>query len=189
LGVNYLYPSDEWYLVAGREPPPAEDYDGFPQLENGVGMVRQLLSEWDALKRNLGSSDSVAATVVCGTLIAPVLAGIVDEWNKLTSGNLHLVPVVNEFFGSVTTVSGLLTGRDVLSALRGRALGDAVLLPRAMFVPPSGTTCCDSASSPPPRTTLDDLGLDDLGRTMRVPSEMAGTLREARLMLRKHCTG
>lgn len=178
---GFVYASDEWYLLAGREVPPAAAYDDFPQVENGVGMVRQLLDEWEELKAQLGRRPGRRrwrpATLVCGTLIAPVLDRIVSELNEHTQANWHagwrLVPVVNDFFGEVTTVSGLLTGRDVLAALRGRQLGEIVLLPRAMFTGRYG------AGSAPPGTTLDDLHLADIAAHLDVPVAMTGTLAEA----------
>ncbi len=174
---RFVYPSDEWYLVAGSEIPPARAYDGFPQVENGVGMVRQLLDEWDGLRARLRKRQAglglKPATLVCGTLIAPVLGDIVAELNQCTGADWRLVPVVNRFFGEITTVSGLLTGRDVLDALRGRDLGERVLLPRAMFTGRYG------AGSAPPGTTLDDLHIDDMAAQLGVPVVMAGTLAEA----------
>jgi putative radical SAM enzyme (TIGR03279 family) len=187
--VGFVYPSDEWYLVADKEVPPAEAYDDFPQVENGVGMVRQLLDEWDGLKARWGKHHTVTgrrqgvrgtglrpprpATLVCGTLIAPVLAAIVDELNELTGAGWCLLPVVNQLFGEMTTVSGLLTGQDVLAALHGRELGERVLLPRAMFTGRYG------AGSAPPGTTLDDLHISDMAARLDVPVSMAGSLTEA----------
>jgi NifB/MoaA-like Fe-S oxidoreductase len=81
--------------------------------------------------------------------------------------------VVNRLFGAVTTVSGLLAGRDVVEALQGESLGDFVLLPRAMFTGRYG------AGDAPPGTTLDDLSIADLSAQLGVRVEMAGTLTEA----------
>jgi putative radical SAM enzyme (TIGR03279 family) len=177
-GQGFVYASDEWYLVAGREVPAAEEYDGFPQVENGVGMVRQLLDEWAELKGKLPSAKTKAGTFVCGRLIAPVLGRIVAEWSQHTGANLQLVPVTNDYFGPVTTVSGLLTGQDVVAALEKVPLGEVVLLPRAMFTGTYG------AGDTPPGMTLDDQSLADLGRQLGlirpgVRVEMAGTLTEA----------
>ncbi len=171
-GCTFVYPSDEWYLIAGRKVPPGKEYDGFPQVENGVGMVRLLLDEWEEIRGGF-STKLKPATLVCGTLIAPVLARIVEELNALTGSDLRLVPVVNDFFGPVTTVSGLLTGQDVVAALQDRPLGDLVLLPRAMFTGSYG------AGSAPPDTTLDDMSLTDISARLGVPAVMAGTLTEA----------
>lgn len=174
-GSALVYPSDEWYLVAGLEVPPARAYDGFPQVENGVGMVRRLLDEWQALKGNLPGRQLRPATLACGTLIAPVLRDIVDELNELAGANWRLVPVVNEFFGPVTTVSGLLTGQDVAAALRRgpEPLGEVALLPRAMFTGRYG------GGTAPPGTTLDEMHISDIEAELGVPVRMAGTMAEA----------
>ena len=178
LGCTFVYPSDEWYLVAGREVPDADEYDDFPQVENGVGMVRQLLEEWQEVQRTLEVRCTFkSATLVCGTLIAPVLGRIVSAWNEQFGGSLQLVPVVNRFFGEVTTVSGLLTGQDVVTALQGRDQGEVVLLPRAMFTGSYG------AGSTPPGYTLDDLSLGDITAQLGVRVEMAETLTEAMAVL------
>jgi putative radical SAM enzyme (TIGR03279 family) len=169
---HFVYPSDEWYLVAGRKIPPAAEYDGFPQVENGVGMVRQLLDEWDALKSKLPSLTRRQATLVCGTLIAPVLSNIVRELNALAGTEVELVAVVNETFGPVTTVSGLLTGEDVSAALARQAPPDLVLLPSAMFTGRYG------AGSAPAGTTLDGWALEDLSARMGSTVQTAGTMAE-----------
>jgi len=172
LGCTFIHPSDEWYLVAGRPLPPADEYDGFPQLENGVGLVRCLLDEWGELKEDLPPRLR-SATLVCGRLIAPVLESLVGELAARSGAEVRLVPVVNRFWGPMTTVSGLLVGQDVVAALQGRPLGEVVLLPRAMFTGRYG------AGSAPPDMTLDDMLLDDIARQLGRPVEMAGTMAEA----------
>ena len=180
-GCTFVYPSDEWYLVGGREVPPGREYDNYPQVENGVGMVRLLLDEWEEIKAGIGGIRPKPATLACGMLIAPVLARIIEELNALTGSDLRLVPVANNFFGPVTTVSGLLTGRDVVAGLQppatcgtgDRSLGDLVLLPRAMFTGSYG------AGSAPPDSTLDDMSLAGISDRLGVPVVMAGTLTEA----------
>jgi putative radical SAM enzyme (TIGR03279 family) len=169
---GFVYPSDEWYLVAGRGVPPARQYDGFPQIENGVGMVRQLLDEWDGLRASLPESHLESATLVCGTLIAPVLSKIVGELGRQTGVDLHLVPVVNQFFGTVTTVSGLLTGKDVVAALQGMQLGDLVLLPSAMFAGRYG------AGSTTPGSTLDDMHVTAIAAQVGVRVQAVVTISE-----------
>jgi NifB/MoaA-like Fe-S oxidoreductase len=172
-----VYPSDEWYLVAGRDVPPAQEYDGFPQLENGIGLVRHLLDEWQDLRPALPGAPLTPATLVCGTLIAPVLASIIEELSKRTQSKLELLPIVNRFFGPVTTVSGLLTGADVVAALRGKPLGEVVLLPRAMFTGRYG------AGSTPPGQTLDGMTLAAISTQLGTRVEMAGTIRQVLAML------
>ena len=134
LGVGLVYPSDELYLRTRHNIPPAEEYDGFPQLENGIGLVRLLLDEWEALNRAWpGVAARGRATVVCGTLIAPTLGWICRELQERAGLDITVEPVANEFLGPTVTVSGLLAGRDVLHALQGQELGDVVFVPRSMF--------------------------------------------------------
>jgi putative radical SAM enzyme (TIGR03279 family) len=182
-GCMFVYPSDEWYLLAGSEVPPSGDYDGFPQVENGVGMVRLLVDEWEACRRTRTDWCLRPATLACGTLIAPVLAGILEELHTLTDVHLRLVPVANQFFGPVTTVSGLLTGQDVVDALRGEVLGEVVLLPRAMFVGTHG------AGSVPPGTTLDGMTVAQISAQLGSGVEMVDTLGEALAVLQRGHAG
>jgi len=163
-GVTLVYPADEWYLLAGQSVPAAENYDGFPQIENGVGLVRRFLDEWrDVSSSGLRGPGSLGGlTVVCGTMIAPVMRQVMGELAALTGTTVEVVPVVNEFFGETVTVSGLLTGQDVIAGLRGRSLGELTLLPRAMF---------DAAGE----RTLDDLRLADVQTALGVRVAVAGT--------------
>jgi len=170
--LNLVYASDEWYLLAGHEVPSSDEYDGFPQLENGVGLTRVFLDEWqEARSRVQGSTFKVGKiALVCGTLIAPLLAEITAEFGQLTRLKVEVIPVVNEFFGPTVTVSGLLTGRDVIAALQqrtveGRDLGDAVFLPRTMF---------DAAG----KVTLDDITPLEIGARLGTRVEMAGAMGE-----------
>ena len=159
--VSFLYPADEWYLLAGETVPAAEAYDGFPQLENGVGLVRGLVDDWRAVRGSLKASQSVGLrgsrlTLACGTLIAPLLRDIASELSALVGASLEVIPVVNQFLGPTITVSGLLAGQDVVGLLRGRDLGDAVVLPRAML---------DVSGE----RTLDDWTCDQMEEEMGVP--------------------
>jgi putative radical SAM enzyme (TIGR03279 family) len=134
LGVALVYASDELYLRTRHNIPPAEEYDGFPQLENGIGLVRLLLDEWETLNKAWpGVEARGRATVVCGTLIAPTLGQICRELQERAGLDITVEPVPNEFFGATVTVSGLLTGRDVVCGLQGQELGDVVFVPRSMF--------------------------------------------------------
>ncbi|RLC72659.1 MAG: hypothetical protein DRJ03_07040 [Chloroflexi bacterium] len=126
LGVNFAYLSDEWYLRLGENVPPLAAYDGLDLTENGVGLVRQFLSE--PLIPNHESQ-----TLVTGTLFAPLLRQATAHFAEA-----EVVPVVNHFFGETVTVAGLLTGRDVVAQLQERDLGDVVALPAAMFGGPEG---------------------------------------------------
>jgi NifB/MoaA-like Fe-S oxidoreductase len=162
-------------------------------------MVRQLLDEAGALgdefKAGVPAGGLRPATLVCGTLIAPVMARIVEALGSLTAADVQVVPVVNQFFGPVTTVSGLLTGVDVVAALQARSfdsaedrpfdfaqdksLGEVVLLPRAMLTGRYGT------GAAAPGTTLDGLTLGDISARLGVRVEMAGTMTEALAVLER----
>ena len=170
--LNLVYASDEWYLLAGHEVPPADEYDGFPQLENGVGLTRVFLDEWEETRSRVQGSTFKAGKIilVCGTLIAPLLEEIAAEFGRLTGLEVESIPVVNKFFGPTVTVSGLLTGRDVIAALQqrtleGRDLGDVVFLPRTMF---------DSTGE----VTLDDMTPLEIGARLGTRVEIAGAMGE-----------
>ncbi len=177
-GRTWVFPSDEMYLLAGVPVPDAEFYDDDAQRENGVGLVRELLDDWTALRADLesgwarrkhGRSQDRRATLVCGTLIAPVLAPMATELGALAGVDLQAVPVENVFFGANVTVSGLLTGADVVAALRGRDLGERVFLPDVMFAPGE-----DDAH----RVTLDELRLEDLAAQWGVAVSLAGVMSD-----------
>lgn len=129
-GRTFVYLGDEFYFLAGRELPPAGEYDGFPQLDNGIGLARNFLEEWEKAAGAVPScSEPVYLDVVSGTSVAPMLQKLADS---LQNKNLHVrvLPVANEFFGTSVNVSGLLTGQDILAALKkhtGKRMG--ILLP------------------------------------------------------------
>ncbi|HNP70121.1 MAG TPA: DUF512 domain-containing protein [Kouleothrix sp.] len=147
LGIRLVYPSDEFYLISGRALPPADSYDGMPQYSNGVGMTRDFVDGWARAQRRLPARLPVptSLTLVCGTLIAPVLQRVVDRLNRVENLHATLLPVVNQFFGEMVTVSGLLMGHDVAAALRA-AGAQRALLPRVMF-DHAGTRTLDEYSA------------------------------------------
>ena len=134
-GVALVYCADELYLMAGLRVPSTQDYDGFPQLSNGVGLTRQLLDNWEQAKHQAQHTKwpFAKATIICGTLIAPTLQGLTCELADLINAAVEVVAVPNCFFGSTVTVSGLLIAKDVLDALRTKDIGDLLVLPRTMF--------------------------------------------------------
>jgi len=167
LGVACVYCSDEFYLLAGREVPAAGHYDGFPQLANGVGGTRLLLDDWRKARQGwrAGGGARRRVTWACGELIAPVLRGMALEVGELTGAEVQVVAVGNAFFGRSVTVSGLLTGGDVIAALRGQDLGQRVWLPRSMF---------DEAGE----VTLDDVRLEEIGAALGLAVGVAERVSE-----------
>jgi len=134
LGSGLVYPSDEFYLLSGRDTPPADAYDGMPQYSNGVGMTRDFIDSWARAQRRLPARmpRPTELALACGTLIAPVLRRVVDRLNRIENLHATLLPIVNQFFGEMVTVSGLLMGQDVVAAIRASG-ARRVLLPRVMF--------------------------------------------------------
>jgi putative radical SAM enzyme (TIGR03279 family) len=133
LGTRFAFPSDEFYLLAGRSFPSARSYEGYAQLGNGVGGSRKFLEEfrrWDA-RLPTAARPPRRVTVVTGTLAIPVLSSVVERLNGVQGLDVRLVPVRNTFFGGSVTCAGLLTGADILQTLESQAgsLGDEILIP------------------------------------------------------------
>ncbi|MBO0784363.1 MAG: DUF512 domain-containing protein, partial [Ktedonobacteraceae bacterium] len=132
----FVYLSDEWYYMTGRDFPPASHYGTYSQIENGVGMTRFLLEQWSRGRRRLPTSmpEPRRLTLVTGAMAEPVIEGLAKDLRKIERLDVQVLPVKNRFFGEEVTVAGLLCGQDVLGALHERGeLGDLVLLPRVML--------------------------------------------------------
>ncbi len=130
-GERLVYCADELFLLAGQPIPPAEYYGDLPQLENGVGMLRATVDGWERSSRRLAavSRPGVRIGMVTGTLAAASMREIAAEAAERCSLRVELVVVRNRFFGETVTVSGLLTGGDILKALAEHGRFDCVLLP------------------------------------------------------------
>lgn len=170
-GVHFVHASDEWYLLAGRELPEEERYDGYLQLENGVGMLRLLKeevietleeakeqrtlqeSEDDKEKQGRKRLVSVATGRLAGPYIAELGRKIEAVYDEV---QLQVFEIRNDFFGESITVSGLITGQDLIAQLKGRELGEELLLPTNMIR--SGE-----------RVFLDDLTIEDVEEALKIP--------------------
>lgn len=185
-GCSLAYLADEWYLLAGRDVPANEAYDGYPQLENGIGLVRRFLD--DAAQAPLGRAGGCASyTLACGALVAPTMRRVAENVAAQIGRAIEVVSVVNHLFGDEVTVSGLLGGQDVIRALANRSLGDRVLLPRAMFSqrpPEEDARATDSLLDGPrckqrmPIRTLDGLTVQDLEEQLGRPIIVADLVSE-----------
>ncbi|MBQ6115825.1 MAG: DUF512 domain-containing protein, partial [Oscillospiraceae bacterium] len=136
FGTTLFWCSDEFYLLAGRELPEDEYYENYPQLENGVGMLRLLECEFRGALNTLDEPPAVPSpfTVATGLDAAPTLTKLVELASARCPGlQGQVIPVVNEFFGEKIVVSGLVTGQDLIKTLRGRDLGERLLLPDNML--------------------------------------------------------
>ncbi len=160
-GIRFVHASDEFYLKTGRALPEEARYDGYPQLENGVGMCRLLETEvLEALAAREPRPLKSAVTIATGRLAAPFmerLAGLVRE--KFPGLSVTVCPIENRFFGEQVTVSGLVTGRDLAEQLRGRDLGERLLLPANMLK--SGE-----------EVFLDDMTLEELQSALQIKTDI-----------------
>ena len=134
-GQRICYAADEFYLKAQLPIPPAPFYGDFDQLENGVGLMASLKQEFlDALEDFVPPASSRKVTLATGVAAHPFLDTLLDELRQRCHNlTCNVVPIVNDFFGDTITVAGLVTGGDLLNQLRGRELGDALLLPDVML--------------------------------------------------------
>ncbi len=164
-GVHFVHASDEWYILAGEELPEEERYDGYLQLENGVGMLRLLIDEFqaafDALRQ---AADVEIAPKELSIATGKLACGFISDMaGQITAAfpqiKIHVYAVRNDFFGEMITVSGLLTGQDLLAQLKGKALGDRLLLPQNVLK--SGET-----------VFLDDMTLAELEKALQVPIDI-----------------
>ena len=154
--TRIVFAADEMYVLAGAEIPGAKAYEGFPQLENGIGMLRSTMDRWrngeDDIRPRNGSRERVA--VVTGTSAAPTLTRLFAE-RPPTDVDASLCVVTNEYFGDTVTISGLLVGEDIERALRAHGPVDRVLLP---------PNCLKERE-----VFLDDRTRSDLERSLGVP--------------------
>jgi len=159
---RYDYPlvfaGDEFYLTAGITVPSAARYGGFPQTENGVGLVRLFKDQWSAARRRLPgiTTKPMRFAMVTGSLAGPLLQQVVDELNCIDEVEALLYVLKNNFFGHNVTVAGLLTGQDLIDGLTGHELGDKVLIPSVMLREGESTF-------------LDDITVEELSRRFGVP--------------------
>ena len=133
--LHFIHASDEWYILAERELPEESRYDGYIQLENGVGMIRLLYEEFmDALGEKDDDGKAEELSMATGFLPYPYLKRLLDRMAEVYPGRkIHLYPIRNDFFGEMITVAGLITGQDLVAQLKGKPLGSRLLLPSVMF--------------------------------------------------------
>jgi putative radical SAM enzyme (TIGR03279 family) len=168
LGVGLVYPSDEMYLLAGRrELPPAEAYDGYPALSNGVGMLRSMLNDWERLLARRRRTPLPRRMVwLTGRLAAPALEQMADRLETFAGWRPGVRLVENRFFGDEVTVSGLLSGADLVAALEALPPDvEEVVLPRSAFG-------FDG------RSTLDGISAEEVGAAHRGRVHLAATPAE-----------
>lgn len=175
FGIRFVYPTDEWYLVTGREVPPMSAYDNQALIENGLGMVRFFLDDWTAVQEEIKNwlaeqHDQVLQdwsnkkiTLVTATLFAGTLRKAVEKFSELTQVPTEVIAVINKRLGDTITVAGLLMAEDVIAYLQGIECGDLIVLPRVMF-------------DHPDIISLDDLTPQEVADTLNQPVALADTM-------------
>ena len=160
-GHRFVYAADEWYMMAGEPLPPEEAYDGYGQLENGIGMMRLLIEEFrGALPSYAGDLRCRHVSIVSGKLASGYIRRLLEELTaKYPNIQVDVHCIRNDFFGESITVTGLLTGRDIVAQLQGKALGDVLLLPVNMLR--SGEN-----------VLLDDMTTADIEKALQVPVDI-----------------
>ena len=159
-GTHFVHASDEWYILAEEERPQEEQYDGYLQLENGVGMLRLLLDEFaEAMEEDRINGRQVRAkhiTLATGRLAYRFIKQMAMQMEERYEGlQIDVIAIRNDFFGEMITVSGLLTGQDIMAQLKDRDLGEKLLLPQNVL-----------KSGEP--VFLDDYTLDDIEKALQV---------------------
>ena len=177
LGVNFALLGDEIYLRAGRPIPATSHYGAYPQIEDGVGMVRSFINEFAKLRKRIEREGNKklknkSGTIITGTLFAPVLQKLVHKLNEQSGSRLVVEPIENGYFGGDVSVAGLLTGQDLLSA-RDRLKGEFVLIPRQMLKSDD-------------EIMLDGMRITDVSQSLGVPVHAINLDGLASLLLQKN---
>jgi putative radical SAM enzyme (TIGR03279 family) len=155
LGSRFVFLSDEFYLNSGKEIPPKKFYEGFPQLEDGVGLVRLFLDDLDRLDRQLPTSiaEPRAFTMVTGEIAGPLLEKFAARLNRIQNLSVNVCVVHNRFFEGNITVAGLLVGKDIVDALAAFPTAETVIIPSVMMRDGENVF-------------LDEMSLDDVARAV-----------------------
>ncbi len=171
-GQTFAYLADEFYLQGEVTLPGTDDYDNFAQIEDGVGMVRRFLDDFETeMRKRRRPKRSLNGTLVTGKLFKPVLTNSVRVLNERFGWDLRVLEAENHFMGKSITVAGLLAGRDILDALAGHIPGDFVIFP-------------EEALSRTEGIFIDDLSPADISARIRRPATPGGrTVHELFVLL------
>jgi putative radical SAM enzyme (TIGR03279 family) len=133
--MHFVHASDEFYFLANKDMPTHEQYDGYQQLENGVGMTRVLLDSFEQCYNRLEPNETEKVIAIAtGTLMADMIKTLVHKFNnKCPNIKVNVYGIRNDFFGEKITVSGLLTGVDIINQLKNQTLGETLLLPAELL--------------------------------------------------------
>ncbi|MGD1711819.1 TIGR03279 family radical SAM protein [Dapis sp. BLCC M172] len=137
-GNNCIWLADEWFLIGRRELPPTSEYEDYPQIGNGVGSIRQFVSQFetyvkDFLEQNICLSTPRKLTWVVGNAVEKAFVAIGQQLNQIEGLEVNMLALSSNYWGQDITVTGLLTGQDLLEGLQGQDLGEGILLPSVML--------------------------------------------------------
>ncbi len=163
--ISFVHPSDEFYCIAEENIPPASFYDGFPQIENGVGMIRQFEDELISSKEYYDTTLNTKHKILipCGAMIYPRMKEWVEKYSP-ENVTATVIPIKNRFFGETVTVTGLITASDLLHELKGMDV-DMVLIADSML---------DSSNE----LFLDDISFDDFKHRLKLPCKIVSATGE-----------
>ncbi|MBW4527431.1 MAG: TIGR03279 family radical SAM protein [Phormidium tanganyikae FI6-MK23] len=134
-GTTIVWLADEWFLIAGADLPPESEYEDYPQIGNGVGSIQLFLKEFDTAAKRLPKQVTPKRDYVwiLGNAVEKAFAPLLDRFNQVEGLTIRMAALNSDYWGQSITVTGLLTGQDILNALQGQDLGDGILLPSVML--------------------------------------------------------
>lgn len=164
-GTRLVFPSDEWYLTAERPLPDEDYYEGYPQLENGVGMITSMRAEFDCeldyLSQDYDLEKEINCSIATGKAAYSFIKSLIDTLTARSKHfNCRVYEIENDFFGHTITVAGLVTGGDLIAQLKDKPLGDFLVLPRVMLRDEGDRF-------------LDDTTLDSVSTTLKLPIRLS----------------
>ena len=160
-GTHFVHASDEWYILAEKELPESDTYDGFIQLENGVGMIRLMLDEFEKSVKSLHKSKlKKTISTISGHLAYPYIIKMTERMRDFYPNvAVNAYEIRNDFFGERITVTGLITGQDIVKQLKGKELGETLFLP-------------ENVLRAGEKVLLDDMTTDDISEALQVPVDI-----------------
>ena len=170
-GTHFVHASDEWYILADRPFPEEESYDGYLQLENGVGMMRKFWNHFeDAFLDVEGDDRERSLSIATAKLAYPTIDKVAKKIEeKFPNIKIYVYCIKNEFFGETITVSGLLVGQDIINQLKDQELGERLILPANVL----------NVDNP---IFLDDITLEEMQKTLQLPIDIVQSNGEDFLM-------
>ncbi len=164
-GTRMVFPADEFYLLAEREIPSTEFYEDYPQYENGVGLLRSLEDEFDQALEEYNDCEERTVTIATGAAVYEFQKMLAQKaMDKFPKLKVNVVKIINYFFGETITVTGLITAGDLIEQLKGRDLGDELIIAKVML----------KTDEP---VFLDDLSVQDVEKALNIhirPSDNNG---------------